>query len=180
MSFVWLKLESCRDKILNKIDAKFDEEIKTVTQFENTFDQRIKEEEADLEKDLEMMARCKTVVNISQTHRSLSVTLHSMQEKRFALNPAKDVLQYYMFDDEPAEEKAEKLCLQVHVQIKDMEKDILEFDAQRNQQVDERTSAKHNTATYKRKMNHAPLSHKGIEQTFYSRVFPKCYVLLRN
>ena len=83
------KLENCRKKILNKIKAKFDEKIKTVTEFGNTFDLRIKGEEADLEKDLEMVGCSKSVVNISQTHQSLSETLLSTQVKRFGREPHK-------------------------------------------------------------------------------------------
>ena len=157
------KLENCREKILKKIKAKFDEKIKTVTEFGNTFDLRIKGEEADLEKDLEMVGRSKSIVNTSQTHQSLSETLLSTQMKRFGVNPTKDVPKYYMFDGEAAEEKAEKLCLQLDLQMKDMEKEISGTNASSNQK-DGEPQQEYQSATHKRKMNQTLSTQKGIER----------------
>ena len=157
------KLENCREKILNKIKAKFDEKIKTVTEFGNTFDLRIKGEETDLEKDLEMVGRSKSVVNTSQTHESLSETLLSTQMKRFGVNTTKDVPKYYAFDGEVVEEKAEKLCLQVDLQMKDMEKEISGTNASSNQK-DGELQQEYQSATNKRKMNQTLSTQKGIER----------------
>ena len=157
------KLEKGREKILNNIKAKFDEKIEIVTKFENTFNLRIKGEEADLEKDLEMVGRSKSVVNTSQTHESLSETLLSMQLKRFGVNLTEDVSKYYVFDGEEAEEKAEKLCLQVDLQIKEMEKEISETNVPSNQK-DGELRQEYQSAMHKRKMNQTLSTQKGIER----------------
>ena len=113
-------LEVSKTETLRKIIKKFDEKINFVAYYKNKMDKKIQGEIESLEHRLDFLTKAKDT-DSTMARRDISLMLSEVQ--LWAKEAEKDLYEYYIYDKNPADEAADRLCGNINPQKNSVYKD---------------------------------------------------------